>query len=61
MAVGDTSTYIITSHGFEVLANNKLIGEYNNPDLGGRILAGFIGERPPSPEVRSGLLGIARE
>ena len=61
VAVGDTSTYIFTDRGFRVLANNKTIGEYNNPDLGERILAGFIGQYPPSAEVRSALLGLTPE
>ena len=61
VAVGDTSTYIFTSRGFQVLANNRVIGNYANPDLGERILAGFIGNRPPSADLRSALLGLRGE
>ena len=56
--VGDTSTYVISPSGLRVLANNRDIGEYHNPDLAMRLLAGFIGSRPPSPELRSALLGL---
>ena len=58
VAVGDTLTYIFTAKGFEVLANNRPIGSYANPGLGERILAGFIGNKPPSPDLRSALLGV---
>ena len=58
--VGDTSTYIISQNGLRVLANNRDIGTYNNRDLGMRLLAGFIGERPPSQELRTALLGLAQ-
>ena len=47
---------VITKQNMVVLANNKPIGTFN-PDLGRLILAGFIGDHPPSPEVKSGLLG----
>ena len=57
VAVGDTSTFIFTSKGFRVLANDRDIGEYANPDLGERVLAGFIGNYPPSAELKSALLG----
>ena len=59
VAVGDTSTYIFTGTGFQVLANNKLIGTYTNKDLAYRMLSGFIGARPPTQDLRSGLLGLA--
>lgn len=61
VAVGDTSTFIFTSKGFRVLANDRDIGDYANPDLGERILAGFIGEHPPSTDLRSALLGARQE
>ena len=56
-AVGDTLTYLITSKGVRVLFNNKTIGDYNNPDLGLRLLAGFIGQTPPSEDLKQKLLG----
>ena len=56
-AVGDTLTYVITSKGVRVLSNNRLDGEFANPDLGMRLLAGFIGETPPSQDLKQHLLG----
>ena len=61
VAVGDTSTFIFTATGFRVLANNRNIGSYSNTDLGERVLAGFIGDHPPSAELRSALLGTRAE
>ena len=58
VAVGDTTTYIFTSGGMRVLANNRPIGDYTNKDLAHLILAGFIGAHPPSPDLRNALLGI---
>ncbi len=55
--VGDTSTYIFTSAGVRVLANDRVIGTFANKDMAYRLLAGFIGERPPSRDLRSALLG----
>jgi hypothetical protein len=55
--VGDTSTFIITNKGMRVYANQKMIAEFANPDLGRRILAGFIGAHPPTPTLRDHLLG----
>jgi hypothetical protein len=58
---GDTSTYIFTTMGVRVLANNRLIGDFADHDLAYRLLSGFIGSRPPSPELRRGLLGLPAE
>jgi hypothetical protein len=55
---GDTSTYIFTQRGVRVLANNRVIGDFANPDLAYHLLAGFIGANPPSQELRSSLLGL---
>jgi Chalcone isomerase-like len=55
---GDTFTYVISSHGLQMLHNNKLLVSFTNPDLGYRILDGFIGAHPPSEAVKSGLLGL---
>jgi hypothetical protein len=57
--VGDTTTYIFNGHGFQVYANNQSIGTFNNEDLAERLLSGFIGAHPPSPDLRSRLLGLA--
>ncbi len=59
--VGDTSTYIFSSRGFQVLANNRVIGTYTNTDLGMRVLSGFIGDHPPSTDLRSALLGLRQQ
>ncbi len=56
--VGDTTTYIISTRGLEVLANNQPIGTFANRDLANRILAGFIGAHPPMESLRSRLLGM---
>ncbi len=54
---GDTSTYIFTSRGVRVLANGALVGDFANKDLAYHLLAGFIGDHPPSPSLRAHLLG----
>lgn len=56
-AVGDTLTYVFTSRGMRVLANNRLIGDFANQDLASRLLAGFIGDKPPSEDLKRHLLG----
>lgn len=58
LKVGDTLAYVITDQGLRVLLNNKPLGSYANPPLARQILDGFIGDHPPSPAVRSGLLGL---
>ena len=60
-AVGDTLTYICTQRGLRVLANNKQVAEFANPDLATRILAGFIGANPPSDDLKAHLLGTVTE
>jgi hypothetical protein len=59
-AVGDTLTYVFTANGVRAYANNRLIGEFRNPDLALHLLAGFIGDNPPSQDLKSHLLGLAR-
>ncbi len=61
VAVGDTSTYLFTPGGVEVLANNRPIGKFANKDLAYRLLAGFIGDHPPSEDLRAHLLGEAND
>jgi len=58
---GDTSTYIFTARGVRVFANDRLIGDFADRDLAYRLLSGFIGAHPPSPELRRGLLGLPAE
>ena len=55
--VGDTSTFIFTSTGVQVLANDKPLVTLNNPDLAYHLLAGFIGDHPPSESLKAHLLG----
>lgn len=57
--VGDTSTYIYNATGVRVLANDTAIAEFKNRDLAMRLLAGFIGDHPPSAELKSELLGLS--
>lgn len=56
--VGDTSTYVFTPGRVRVYANERVIGDFANPDLAYRLLAGFIGPRPPSADLRQRLLGL---
>jgi len=56
--VGDTSTYVFIAKRVRVLANNKVIGDFANPDLANHLLAGFIGARPPSDDLRDHMLGL---
>lgn len=56
-AVGDTLTYILSPRGVRALVNNRQIGEFANPDLAVRLLAGFIGPTPPSEDLKRHLLG----
>lgn len=58
---GDTTTFIIDSHGVRVLSNNRTIGDFANKDLAFHLLAGFIGDHPPSISLRQHLLGIERD
>ena len=54
---GDTTTYIFSGDGVQVLANDKPLIQIHNRDLAKRLLAGFIGAHPPSASLRSALLG----
>ncbi len=60
-AVGDTLTYICTQRGLRVLFNTKPVADIANPGLATRILAGFIGNYPPSDDLKAHLLGAAAE
>ena len=53
---GDTFTFVITGHGVRFYANNRLLAQSDQPDLGHLILLGFIGSKPPSQELRKSLL-----
>ena len=56
-AVGDTLTYLCAETGLRVLFNNREIASFANPDLALRILIGFIGDKPPSEDLKRHLLG----
>jgi hypothetical protein len=58
---GDTTSYVFTSGGVQVFANDRMIGDFANPDLARHLLEGFIGNHPPSPELRRQLLGLPTE
>jgi hypothetical protein len=58
---GDTSTYVFTPNRVRVFANDRIIGDFANRDLAYRLLAGFIGDRPPSQALRRQLLGLPAE
>ncbi len=55
--VGDSTTYIFTAQGVTVLANDRVLAKFANPDLGFRLLNGFLGATPPSKTLRAALLG----
>jgi hypothetical protein len=55
---GDTSAYVFTSRGVRVFANDRLIGDFADLDLAHQLLSGFIGEHPPSTDLRHDLLGL---
>ncbi|MEA2776513.1 MAG: hypothetical protein QOF90_1919 [Acetobacteraceae bacterium] len=55
---GDTSTFIFTDKGVRVLANDRVIGDFADPDLAYHLLAGFVGDHPPSRKLRRQLLGL---
>jgi Chalcone isomerase-like len=58
---GDMSTYVFTDKGVQVFANDRLIGDFADRDLAYRLLAGFIGDHPPSQELRHQLLGLPND
>jgi hypothetical protein len=55
---GDTSTFVFTDNGIQVFANDRIIGNFADRDLAYHLLAGFIGDHPPSLDLRRGLLGL---
>jgi hypothetical protein len=58
---GDTSTYVFTSKGVRVFANDRMIGDFADMDLAHQLLSGFIGSHPPSEDLRRELLGLPGE
>lgn len=59
VAVGDTFTFILDGGG-TVLVNNRAISRFTSRSLTRQLLAGFIGDHPPSTDLRQHLLGLAR-
>ena len=57
--VGDTTTYVFTPGGMRVLENDQVLGDFPDKDLAHEMLAGFIGPRPPSEDLKNHLLGLA--
>ena len=55
---GDTSTFVFTDGRVRVFANDRLIGDFADRDLAHHLLAGFIGDHPPTEELRRALLGL---
>lgn len=55
---GDTTAYVFTAKDVRVYANGQLIDQFANRDLAYRLLSGFIGDHPPSQELRRRLLGL---
>jgi Chalcone isomerase-like len=58
---GDTSTYVFTSKGVKVFANDQMIGDFADLDLAKHLLWGFIGDHPPSQALRGALLGLTQD
>lgn len=58
VSTGDRSIYVFTKNRVKVFANDRLIGDFANPDLSYHLLDGFIGAHPPSEALRSHLLGL---
>lgn len=57
---GDTLAYIVTEKGLRVSFNGQQPAVYPNPTLGRLMLAGFIGQHPPTPDLRANLLGLQK-
>ena len=55
---GETSTYIITDAGVQVLRDNKPFMTIANPTYGPAFLAAAIGATSPTPGYRAGVLGL---
>jgi len=56
---GDVTLYIVTDESFRVVFNGREVIAFAGNRLGNMIIEGFIGARPPSEELRAGLLGVA--
>jgi Chalcone isomerase-like len=55
---GDINEFIVSDKGFRVLFNGRTVVAFPDTRLGNLIIDGFIGDHPPSPDLRAALLGI---
>jgi hypothetical protein len=60
MRKGDSSTMLFTATGMTATVNGRIIGQVADPHFATTLLATFIGEVPPTPQLKRQLLG-ARE
>jgi hypothetical protein len=44
-----------------VFANDRVMGDFADRDLAYRLLSGFIGDHPPSADLRRQLLGLPEQ
>jgi hypothetical protein len=54
---GDTCKFLFNVRALDISINGRLIGRIADPNFMRIILATFIGPRPTSAELKSGLLG----
>ena len=52
-----TLTYVFTDKGLQLGYDGKLAGEVESPTLARLVLATFIGDKPPTSELKRALLG----
>lgn len=55
---GDSIEYLFTSDKTEVKVNQSLKGSLQGGDWGKALLATWLGEHPPTEELKNGLLGL---
>lgn len=55
---GDTTDFVVTEKSLRISFNRRPLEPFGRGTLGNLILAGFIGNRSPTPELRAGLLGL---
>ena len=54
---GTTTTYAISQGGLEIGYDGKSVGRIDDPAFARLVLATFIGDHPPTPELKRALLG----
>jgi len=55
---GDTTDFVVTEKSLRISFNRRPLEQFGRGTLGNLIIAGFIGTRSPTPELRAGLLGL---